>query len=90
MGSVVVNAGSRENFLLIEGGEDKHVFTQLLQQHQVFDQLNLKQERLEFKVHDGIDNLLKLRVLRNYVVVDEARRFGIVIDADEDFAVRWN
>ena len=89
METAVVKAGSYENYLLVEGDEDKHVFTQLLGQHRVFEKFKIKDESLEIKSHNGIENLLNLRTLRNYLVVDESRRYGIVLDADEDIAARW-
>ena len=89
METAVVRAGSYENYLLVEGDEDKHVFTQLLGQHRVFEKFKIKDESLEIKSHNGIENLLNLRTLRNYLVVDKSRRYGIVLDADEDLAARW-
>lgn len=89
MEATVVKADSYENYLLVEGDEEKHVFTQLVAKHQIFEKFKIKDEFFEVKSHNGIENLLNLRTLRNYLVVSESRRYGIVIDADEDIAVRW-
>ena len=89
MEATVVKADSYENYLLVEGDEDKHVFTQLLVEHQVFEKFKLKDGSLEIKSHGGVEKLLNLRMLRNYFVVDESRRFGIVVDADDIPAKRW-
>jgi len=89
METAVVKADSYENYLLVEGDEDKHVFTQLMRHYQVFEKFEFKHENFEIKSHNGIENLLSLRTLRNYFVVDESRRYGVVIDADEDIAARW-
>lgn len=89
MESTVVKADNYENYLLVEGDEDKHVFTQLLGQYQIFEKFKIKHENFEIKGHNGIEYLLNLRTLRNYFVVDESRRFGIVLDADTDLAARW-
>lgn len=89
METAVVKAGSYENYLLVEGDEDKHVFTQLLGQYKIFEKFETKHEKFEIKSHNGIEYLLNLRTLRNYLVVDESRRFGIILDADDDLAARW-
>ena len=89
MESTLVRADTHENYLLVEGSEDEHVFKQLLAEHQIFKNLSSKQEALAIKEHGGIENLLKVRVLRNYLVGDESKRCGIVIDADENLETRW-
>lgn len=89
MESTLVRTDIYENYLLVEGSEDEHVFKQLLTQYRVFEGFEGKRETFEIREHGGVDNLLKARVLRSYLVGDESKRYGIVIDADESLDIRW-
>lgn len=89
MNSKLLEEDKYENYLLVEGSDDKHVFRHLLDYHQIPKQFRIKDELFEIKDHQGIDSLLNSKMLEAYLKVDEPRRFGIVIDADTDLAARW-
>ncbi len=90
MNDNLVRGDKYENYLLVEGSDDKHVFRHLLDHYHIPQQFKIKDEHFEIKDHEGIDNLLNLKTLRTYLkIVDEPRRFGIVVDADTDLAARW-
>ena len=90
MNDNLVREDKYENYLLVEGSDDKHVFRHLLDHYHIPQQFKIKDEHFEIKDHEGIDNLLNLKTLRTYLkIVDEPRRFGIVVDADTDLAARW-
>src|SRR5258708_34590157 len=77
-----------QNYLLVEGSDDKHVFRNLLLYYQVPQRVETKSEQFEIKDHQGIDNLLNLRTFKAYL--DEPRRrFGVIVDADTDLTTRW-
>jgi len=78
-----------QNYLLVEGSDDKHVFHHLLDYHQIRDKFKRRDEHFEIIDHQGIDNLLNLKTIRTYLKGNPLRRFGIVIDADTDPAIRW-
>lgn len=88
MDSSLVIEEKFENYLLVEGSEDKHVLRHLLNYHQIPQQFRVKDEYLEIKEHEGIDNLLNVKTLRTYLKTDEMRRFGIIVDADTNLTAR--
>ncbi len=90
MNGNLVREDKYENYLLVEGSDDKHVFYHLLGYYQILKQFEIKNENFAIKDHEGVDNLLNLKKLRTYLKVGEPRRrFGIVIDADIDLLARW-
>jgi len=89
MNDSVVKEDKYENYLLVEGSEDKHVLRHLLGYHQIPQQFKIKDEHFEIKDHEGIDNLLNQKTLRTYLKIDEMRRFGIIVDADTNLTARW-
>ncbi|SRR5260370_2236418 len=78
-----------QNYLLVEGSDDKHVFHHLLDYYQIRDKFKRRDEPFEIIDHQGIDNLLNLKTIRTYLKGNPLRRFGIVVDADTDLAVCW-
>lgn len=78
-----------QNYLLVEGSDDKHVFHHLLDHHRIHGKFKSKDEELEIIDHAGIDNLLNVKTLTTYLKGSHLRRFGIVVDADTDLAGRW-
>lgn len=78
-----------QNYLLVEGSDDKHVFYHLLDYYHIRQIFKDKDESFEIIDHDGIDNLLNVKTLGTYLKGSSLRRFGIVVDADTDLATRW-
>jgi len=89
MNDSVVKEDKYENYLLVEGNDDKHVLSHLLGYHRIPQQFKIKNEHFEIKDHEGIDNLLSEKRLRTYLKIDEMRRFGIIVDADTNLTARW-
>ena len=58
MNDSVVKEDKYENYLLVEGNDDKHVLSHLLGYHRIPQQFKIKNEHFEIKDHEGIDNLL--------------------------------
>lgn len=81
--------GLYENYLLVEGSNDKHVFRHLLEYHQIPKRFADRQEYFDIRDHGGIDNLLNFKRLSTYLKVDDPRRVGIVVDTDTNPASRW-
>ena len=71
---------NRSAILLVEGNDDKHVVMSLFTHHDV---------KSNFEIIDkkGIDELL--RTLPTQLKGSELQRLGIMVDADEDIAGRW-
>ena len=78
-----------QNYLLVEGSDDKHIFRHLLAHHHIPAQFKNKNEHFDIIDHEGVDNLLNLKTLRTYLKGNELRRFGIVVDTDTNLATRW-
>lgn len=78
-----------QNYLLVEGSDDKHVFYHLLDYYHIRQIFKNKGESFEIIDHEGIDNLLSVKTLGTYLKGSSLRRFGIVVDADTDLAARW-
>lgn len=84
-----------ENYLLVEGSGDTHIFGSLLNYHQIISDsykddrcFKSKDEHFEMQDKDGIDRLLKdLEIALKKKV--PYRRYGVVIDADKDCLQRW-
>ncbi len=69
-----------QNFLLVEGKDDEHVFYSLLKHHQI-------PRRFEIKNKESINKLLD--TLEVELLSSDLGRLGIVVDADTDVAARW-
>jgi hypothetical protein len=78
-----------QNYLLVEGNDDKHVLLHLLEYHRLFEQFRSKDEQLEIQALEGLDNLLNAKTLRAYIKIGQRRRFGIIVDADTNMSFRW-
>src|SRR5207244_5820532 len=78
-----------QNYLLVEGNDDKHVLLHLLEHHRLFEQFKIKDEQLQIQALEGLNNLLDAKTLRSYFKVSKRRRFGIVVDADTNISFRW-
>lgn len=86
--------------MLVEGDDDYHVFQHLLTAHRVHEQLAYRLEpygtaprtprgrEIVFRERQGVDNV------RDYLsqqlrITGDLKRLGVVVDADSDFAARW-
>jgi hypothetical protein len=68
------------NLLVVEGPDDKHVLSNLLQYHKIPETFKIQQE-------GGIETLLKR--LRVRLRESELEHLGIMVDADTDILARW-
>jgi hypothetical protein len=85
-----------QNYLLVEGSGDIHVFGSLLNYHQIINndyknnrRFKGKDEAFDIQDKDGIDRLLQdleIALKKN----EPYRRYGIVIDADDDCLQQWD
>jgi hypothetical protein len=66
--------------LLVEGKDDRHVICSLLKHHQVTENFTVKDV-------EGKDKLIQ--AFRASLRIRDSQVLGIVIDADEDLAARW-
>jgi hypothetical protein len=69
-----------QNYLLVEGNDDEHVFSHLLLYHQLPDAFKIKNT-------GSIEKLLKS--LQAELKGSRPRIIGIVVDADTDIEARW-
>src|SRR5258708_8583834 len=76
----LIRESEPQNFLLVEGKDDEHVFYSLLKHHQI-------PKRFEIKNKESINKLLDS--LEVELLSSDLGRVGIVVDADADVAVRW-
>jgi hypothetical protein len=76
----LIRESEPQNFLLVEGKDDEHVFYSLLKHHQI-------PKRFEIKNKESINKLLDS--LEVELLSSDLRRLGIVVDADTDVAARW-
>lgn len=78
---LLVRGSELQNFLLVEGIDDYHVCSHLLKNHRISEKyINIIDKK-------GIDNLLE--TLDVELIGSGERRLGIVVDADTNFAARW-
>jgi len=93
-GTKLVREEAPQNYLLVEGSDDAHVFKSLFEYFQIpyefrgLPKYNPPPKGL-IKIIDkgGIENLLA--TLSTELKGSEERRLGIIIDADSDIAARW-
>jgi hypothetical protein len=71
---------NKSSILLVEGPDDQHVVWTLLRHHKVA-------ENFEVRDKGGIDQLLETVPVQ--LKGSELRRLGIMVDADENLAGRW-
>jgi hypothetical protein len=77
----LIRESELQNFLLVEGIDDYHVCSHLLKNHRIPEKyINIIDKK-------GIDNLLE--TLDVELIGSGERRLGIVVDADTNFAARW-
>ena len=69
-----------KSILLVEGRDELHVLSQLLEHHRVPENFRIKNK-------EGIDNLLK--TLDVELIAGGLQRLGVVVDADTAPASRW-
>lgn len=69
--------------LLVEGNSDKQVINALCQQYQISDSLFT----FTFPSKGGVENLIK--ILPRKLAEENLQILGIVVDADENVAARW-
>lgn len=92
----LLKEGQSENYLLVEGSDDKNMFFHLLTYYNLINRRSTEAKRFrdtnkhfEIKDHEGVDNLLntlKVELKRGDVI---RRCYGVVVDADEDLAATW-
>jgi hypothetical protein len=83
----LVRENKYENYLLVEGDEDRDVFDQLLARYQIRDQLESKGEKVEIRPKGGIQQLLN--TLKTELKASEQRRLGIIVDSDDIPINHW-
>jgi hypothetical protein len=77
------------NRLLVEGDEDKRVIPQLIEANGIAWGDTPRQRIVEIKAADGIDNLLRPDKIRTELADPTVQRLGILLDADDQPAQRW-
>jgi hypothetical protein len=78
--NALVSKSKLQNYLLVEGKDDEHIFKHLRQHYQIPAQFEIKDKR-------GIDNLLD--TLSTELIGSNLGCLGIVVDADTNIASRW-
>ena len=73
---------AHRTFMLVEGADDEHVVKHICGNHGI-------PELDEIKQHEGIDSLLKRFYIELRSAPDEGDVVGIVVDADQSIASRW-
>lgn len=76
----LITGSELQNFLLVEGKDDEHVFYSLLKHHQI-------PNRFKIKNKESISNLLS--TLEVELLSSDLGSLGIIVDADTDVAARW-
>lgn len=76
----IVRKDSPINYLLVEGKDDEHVMYSLLAHHQI-------PKKFMVDPVEGVDNLLDAFEVR--LTLGEFESLGIIIDADDKLAERW-
>ncbi len=76
----LIRESELQNFLLVEGKDDEHVFYSLLKHHQI-------PKRFEIKNKESINQLFD--TLEVELLASDLGRLGIVVDADTDVTARW-
>lgn len=86
--------------MLVEGDDDYHVFQHLLTAHNVDEQLTWRLEpysslprtprenEIVFRERQGVQNVLDY-LSQQLRITGDLKRLGVVVDADLDFAARW-
>jgi hypothetical protein len=69
--------------LLVEGSDDRNVCYHLLKSHHI----DVEQHNIEIVAKEGIERLLQ--ELDVEIINSGLKSLGIVVDADEDIATRW-
>lgn len=79
-GKSVVREADQQNYLLVEGKDDEHVFYSLLAYHNIPVLFKIKNK-------EGIDKLLD--TLDVELERSGLKHLGVVVDADSDLNARW-
>src|SRR5260370_33854312 len=66
-----------QNYLLVEGSDDKHVFYHLLDYHHIRQLFKDKGESFEIIDHEGVDNLLSVKTLGTIIKEEERPIVGV-------------
>jgi hypothetical protein len=86
--------------MLVEGDDDYHVFQHLLTAHSVDKQLSYRLEpygsaprtsrgnEIVFRERQGVQNVLDY-LSQQLRITGDLKRLGVVVDADVNFAARW-
>ena len=86
--------------MLVEGDDDYHVFQHLLTAHGVDKQISyrlepygsdprpIKKREIVFRERQGVQNTLDY-LAQQLRIIGDVKRLGVVVDADLNFAARW-
>ncbi len=89
-----------QSLMLVEGDDDYHVFQHLLTAHGVDEQRSYRLEpygssprsprenEIVFRERQGVQNVLDY-LSQQLRLITDLKRLGVVVDADSDFAARW-
>jgi len=83
----VASGSEKQNFLLVEGDDDKHVFYNLLVHYKFPECFTIESKGGIDGVKKGFD-----KIIANLDVEldrSDIKRLGIVVDADDDCGARW-
>lgn len=81
MNEKLLSNSTLKNILLVEGNDDLHVCRNLLHCYSLDNSIEIKDKK-------GIDNIL--RTLHVEIKGSEVGKLGVIVDADDDIASRWN
>ncbi len=79
----------RKNRLLVEGDDDKRVLPQLIEANGIPWGETRREAIVDIAAYGGIANLLDRRVIATELKASGLAALGILIDADDDPAGRW-
>lgn len=77
------------NRLLVEGDEDKRVIPELIEANGIDWERGPRQWIVDIKATDGVDNLLRRGKISTELADSTLQRLGILLDADDQLAERW-
>lgn len=77
----LIATNTAQNYLWVEGSDDKHICIHLIQYH------NIPEQTIKIVDKEGIEKLLK--GLEVQLTVNKKARLGIIVDADMNLSARW-
>ena len=79
-----------KRLLLVEGDEDRRVIPELIERATDLAWEDARKQRLvDIKSADGVEKLLASGYIATEVKTANLQALGVVVDADEDSATRW-